>query len=153
MVLFNSMLKLERKSKTKLTSEFFNKVVIILLEVATFLIIMGFVGGLIKSFLDLRFLISTTTSIAIRYLIIDLISLLALVEILKTVFSYLRDGRVRVTYIVDTAIIIMINELISNWFSNPALINIVTLLLIVLVLVIIRVIVIRISPEQHSKKT
>jgi len=147
------MLKLERKSKTKLTSEFFNKVVIILLEVATFLIIMGFVGGLIKSFLDLRFLISTTTSIAIRYLIIDLISLLALVEILKTVFSYLRDGRVRVTYIVDTAIIIMINELISNWFSNPALINIVTLLLIVLVLVIIRVIVIRISPEQHSKKT
>ena len=138
----------KQKSNSKYVWGLFQKIVTFILEAIVLLIIIGLVIGLFKASLDLAHNLGNPVQITLRLLTIDLITLLALVEILKTVFSYLTEGRVRVTYIIDTVIIIMLNELISGWFAKLAIMEIAELLSIISILIFLRVIVISISPKQ-----
>ena len=81
-------------------------------------ILLGLVGGVVKTFLDLRLLLSENLEVALRHIIVDTLTLLAVVEVLKTTFTYCSDGRVRVTFIVDTVLVVMLTEIISRWFSG-----------------------------------
>ena len=65
-------------------------------------ILVGLVGGVVKTFMDLRLLLSTDLEVALRHIIVDTLTILAVVEVLKTTLTYCSDGRVRVTFIVDT---------------------------------------------------
>jgi uncharacterized membrane protein (DUF373 family) len=43
--------------------------------------------------------------------------LLALVEVLKTTVTYFQEGCIKVTFIVNTVLVIMLTEVISQWFK------------------------------------
>jgi uncharacterized membrane protein (DUF373 family) len=81
-------------------------------------IIVGLVGGVVKTFMDLRLLLSADLEVALRHIIVDTLTILAVVEVLKTTLTYCSDGRVRVTFIVDTVLVVMLTEIISRWFSG-----------------------------------
>jgi uncharacterized membrane protein (DUF373 family) len=81
-------------------------------------IVLGLIGGVCRTFLDLRLLLSADLEIALRHIIVDALTLLAVVEVLKTALTYCSDGRVRVTFIVDTVLVVMLTEIISRWFSG-----------------------------------
>jgi uncharacterized membrane protein (DUF373 family) len=81
-------------------------------------ILVGLVGGVVKTFMDLRLLLSTDLEVALRHIIVDTLTILAVVEVLKTTLTYCSDGRVRVTFIVDTVLVVMLTEIISRWFSG-----------------------------------
>jgi len=75
-------------------------------------ILVGLVGGVVKTFMDLRLLLSTDLEVALRHIIVDTLTILAVVEVLKTTLTYCSDGRVRVTFIVDTVLVVMLTEII-----------------------------------------
>jgi uncharacterized membrane protein (DUF373 family) len=113
-------------------------------------ILLGLVGGVIKTFLDLRLLLFVSLEVALRHIIVDALTLLAVVEVLKTTLTYCSDGRVRVTYIVDTVLVVMLTEIISRWFSEGGWQQFAILGGILITLGLIRVIAVRYSPTPGS---
>ena len=111
-------------------------------------ILLGLVGGVIKTFLDLRLLLFVSLEVALRHIIVDALTLLAVIEVLKTTLTYCSDGRVRVTYIVDTVLVVMLTEIISRWFSGGEWQQFAMLGGILVTLGVIRVVAVRYSPAS-----
>ena len=111
-------------------------------------ILLALVGGVIKTFLDLRLLMFLSLEESLRHIIIDALTLLAVVEVLKTTLTYCSEGRVRVTFIVDTVLVVMLTEVISRWFSGGEWQQFAVLGGILLSLVMIRVVAVRHSPTS-----
>ncbi|MBH0179415.1 MAG: phosphate-starvation-inducible PsiE family protein [Nitrospira sp.] len=105
-------------------------------------------GGVLKSFLDLFMLIDHPAEVVLRKVIIDMLILLAIVEVFKTTVTYFSEGRVKVTFIVDTILVVMLTEVISQWFKGGEWLALAALGGMLFTLGIIRVIVVRWSPTQ-----
>ena len=115
----------------------------IILGFLTLTILLGLAGGVVKTFLDLRLLLSTGVEVALRQVLVDTLTLLAVVEVLKTTLTYCSDGRVRVTFIIDTVLVVMLTELISRWFTSGEWNQFAILGGIILMLGVMRIIAIR----------
>lgn len=78
--------------------------------------------------------------------------LLALIEVLRIAMSYLHDGRVRIRYIVDTVLIVLLNEVVSIWFKgNLNFQTLIMLISLLLTLMVIRVLAIQFSPKEKQE--
>lgn len=128
---------------------FLAQIIPLLLRVLVIVILIGFAGGIIKTYLDLRMLLHGSVEESLRQLLLNVITLLAVVEVVKTVMSYLSEGRVKVTYIVDTVLIVMLNEIISLWFKGPTINSVITLGIIISVLIFVRILAIKYSPDTE----
>jgi len=118
----------------------------VILSFLTLTILLGLAGGVVKTFLDLRLLLSTGVEVALRQVLVDTLTLLAVVEVLKTTLTYCSDGRVRVTFIIDTVLVVMLTEVISRWFTSGEWHQFAILGGIILMLGVMRIIAIRYSP-------
>lgn len=141
--------KKQLQNSSKSPSEYLNNTTLILLRLLIGVILLAFLGGIIKTFLDLQLFISLDVGAAFRKIFLDTLTLLAVIEVLKTANGYLTDGRVRVTFVVDTVLIVMLNEVMSLWFRGATLSTVTPLLLIILTLIIVRVIAVRWPPEEE----
>ena len=113
-------------------------------------ILLGLAGGVVKTFLDLRLLLSADVEVALRQVLVDTLTLLAVVEVLKTTLTYCSDGRVRVTFIVDTVLVVMLTEVISRWFTGGEWHQFSILGGILITLGLIRIMAIRYSPAPTT---
>ena len=111
-------------------------------------ILIALTGGVIKTFLDISLLLHAPVEIGLRQIIVDTLILLAVVEVFKTTLTYFSEGRVKVTFIVDTILVVMLTEIISLWFKEADQAKLVSLGAILLALGAIRVIAVRCSPAQ-----
>ena len=109
-------------------------------------ILTALAGGVVKTFVGLEKLFSEPLEIVLRELIVNTLILLAIVEVLKTTLTYFSEGRVKVTFIVDTILVVMLTEVISQWFKEAHLIQWSILGGILLALAIVRVVAVRWSP-------
>ncbi len=123
------------------------KIVLSLLIVT---ILAALAGGVAKTFLDLQLLLHSPLEVALRHVIIDTLILLAVVEVFKTTLTYFSEGRVKVTFIVDTILVVMLTEIISHWFKGGDLVQFGVLGAILLVLAGMRVLAVRFSPAQED---
>lgn len=121
-----------------------------ILSLLTMTILLGLAGGVVKTFLDLRLLLSTDMEVALRQVLVDSLTLLAVVEVLKTTLAYCSDGRVRVTFIIDTVLVVMLTEVISRWFTRGDWRQFVMLGGILLTLGVMRIVAIRYSPAPTT---
>lgn len=119
-----------------------------ILSLLTLTILVGLAGGVVKTFLDLRLLLSADVEVALRQVLVDTLTLLAVVEVLKTTRAYCSDGRVRVTFIIDTVLVVMLTEVISRWFSGGDWQQFAMLGGILITLGIMRIVAVRYSPTQ-----
>jgi uncharacterized membrane protein (DUF373 family) len=104
-------------------------------------------AGVIVLVLDLgKALTSGWAGVAERA-IIDTLIMLALLEVIRTLQSYLKLGRVRVTFILDTALVVLIGELMGLWFREYAPEKVVLGLGVIVALVGLRIVTARFSPE------
>jgi uncharacterized membrane protein (DUF373 family) len=76
--------------------------------------------------------------------------LLALVEVFKTTVTYFREGRVKVTFIVDTILVVMLTEVISQWFKGADWQALTVLCGVLLILGVVRVMAVRWSPTLRT---
>jgi uncharacterized membrane protein (DUF373 family) len=84
---------------------------------------------------------------AAEHTIIDALIMLALLEVIRTLQAYLKLGRVRVTFILDTALVVLIGELMGLWFREYAPEKVLLGLGVIVTLVVLRLVTARFSPE------
>ncbi|MDH4252633.1 MAG: phosphate-starvation-inducible PsiE family protein [Nitrospira sp.] len=108
-------------------------------------------GGTLKTFWDIRLLLDHSAEVVLRQVIVNTLILLAIVEVFKTTVTYFREGRVKVTFIVDTILVVMLTEVISQWFKGGDWQALTVLCGIVLVLGIVRVMAVRWSPAFRTE--
>jgi uncharacterized membrane protein (DUF373 family) len=111
-------------------------------------ILAGLAGGVLRIFLNLEALFTEPLEQVFRQLIVDTLIILAIVEVFKTTVTYFSEGRVKVTFIVDTILVVMLTEIISKWFSEAHLDQWMILGGILVVLAIIRVVAVQWSPTR-----
>ena len=124
------------------------KVVLSLLIIT---ILLGLTGAVFRIFLNLQTLFSHPIEQALRHLIVDTLIILAIVEVFKTTLTYFSEGRVKVTFIVDTILVVMLTEIISKWFSEAPVSQWITLGGILLILGIIRIVAVQWSPTKTEQ--
>ncbi len=129
-------------------TSFWVKGIKLVLSLLILTILAALMGGVVKTFLDLRLLWDNPVEVALRHVIVDTLILLAVVEVFKTTLTYFTEGRVKVTFIVDTILVVMLTEVISQWFKGGAIPQLAVLGGILVTLAVIRVLAVRCSPTQ-----
>ena len=87
---------------------------------------------------------------AAEHAIINALILLALLEVIRTLQAYLKLGRVRVTFILDTALVVLISELMGLWFREYAPEKVLLGLGVIVTLVVLRIVTAKFSPEPTA---
>jgi uncharacterized membrane protein (DUF373 family) len=104
-------------------------------------------AGVIVLVLDLGKVWSNGWASVAEHAIIDTLIMLALLEVIRTLQSYLKLGRVRVTFILDTALVVLIGELMGLWFREYAPEKVLLGLGVIVALVVLRIVTAHFSPE------
>jgi uncharacterized membrane protein (DUF373 family) len=89
---------------------------------------------------------------AAEHTIINALILLALLEVIRTLQAYLKLGRVRVTFILDIALVVLIGELMGLWFREYAPDKVLLGLGVIITLVALRIVTTRFSPEGPAER-
>ena len=76
--------------------------------------------------------------------------MLAMLEVIRTLQSYLVLGRVRVTFILDTALVVLIGELMGLWFREYAPEKVLLGLGVIVTLAVLRITTARFSPKSNT---
>lgn len=81
----------------------------------------------------------------------DTVIMLATLELIRTLQSYLLIGRVKVTFILDVALVVLIGELISLWYRKYEATEVVLGIFVVATLVALRIITTKYSPDSENE--
>ena len=107
--------------------------------------------GVIVLVLDLRQVLTSDWAGVAERAIMDTLIMLALLEVIRTLQAYLKLGRVRVTFILDTALVVLIGELMGLWFREYAPAKVLLGLGVIVTLVALRIVTARFSPERGGE--
>ncbi|MCL4485400.1 MAG: phosphate-starvation-inducible PsiE family protein [Nitrospirae bacterium] len=88
----------------------------------------------------------------LKSLLVNTLLLLALLEVSRTILTYFTLGRVKVTYIVDSVLAVLLSETLVTWFSNEPLSRYIELVMVLLALTILRVYAIQYHPAPVGAK-
>jgi uncharacterized membrane protein (DUF373 family) len=89
---------------------------------------------------------------AFKTIMVDMLTVLAIVEVLRTALAYFTEGRVKVTYIIDTVIVTILTEVMAFWYKEMEWQEVAMIILLVLSLACIRIIAVRFSPRKFKEE-
>ena len=118
-----------------------------ILSILILAILSGMLGSVIITILHLRLLFSMDIEHALRIIIIDVLTILAVLEMFKTTLAYFSEGRVKVTYIIDTVVVVMVTEIMACLFRDIDPYKMGMLTFLVLTLCVMRVFTVKYSPS------
>lgn len=108
-------------------------------------------AGVVKMLLALNEIIEKTWTVVAEHMIVNALIMLALLEVIRTLQAYLKLGYVRVVFILDTALVVLIGEFMGLWFREYAPEKVLLGLGVIIVLAVLRVITARFSPDPHAE--
>ena len=121
----------------------------VLLSLLISAILLAVLAGIIYTFYDLRLIFITEFHTAFRTFLVDVLTVLAIVEILRTALAYFTEGRVKVTYIIDTVMVTVLTEVMAFWYKEMDWQQLAMVIILVLSLAFVRIIAVRYSPRSH----
>lgn len=124
------------------------KALISLVVVAIFVTILA---GTAYTVYDFRLIFSEPFHEAFRTILIDILTVLAIMEILRTALAYYSYGRVKVTYIIDAVLVTTLTEILAFWYRDIEWEKLFMALALVLSLALVRIIAIRFSPVKEKE--
>ena len=77
----------------------------------------------------------------------DTVTILAALELIRVFQSYLLIGRVKLTFILDVALVVLIGELLSLWYREYVVSEVLLSVFVVTMLVLLRIVTTRYSPD------
>lgn len=86
----------------------------------------------------------------LKDLVINVLMVLAVVELFRTVKAYFSEGRVKVTYIIDTALVVVITEIMGFWYREIEIARVALAIALVVALMGVRIMAIRFSPKRRE---
>lgn len=119
-----------------------------LLSLLIVAILAAILAGVIYTFYDMRLIVQTAFLGAFRTILVDILTVLALIEVLRTALAYFSEGRVKVTYIIDTVIVTILTEVMGFWYKEVEWQKVVMAIALVLSLACVRIIAVRFSPRR-----
>jgi len=111
-------------------------------------ILMAILAGIGCTFYDLRLIFQQNFHSAFKTILVDMLMVLAIVEVLRTALAYFTEGRVKVTYIIDTVIVTVLTEVMAFWYKDMEWQKVAMIISLVLSLACIRIIAVRFSPRR-----
>lgn len=115
-------------------------------------ILMAILAGIGCTFYDLRLILRNDFQSAFKTIMVDMLTVLAMVEVLRTALAYFTEGRVKVTYIIDTVIVTILTEVMAFWYKEMEWQEVAMIILLVLSLACIRIIAVRFSPRRYREE-
>lgn len=106
-------------------------------------------SGAINMMLDLPRALAGNWATIAEHTIVNSLIMLALLEVIRTLQAYLQLGRVRVTFILDTALVVLIGELMGLWFREYAPEKVALGVGVIVALVVLRMVTTRFSPRTQ----
>ena len=79
----------------------------------------------------------------------NIVIILASLELIRIFQSYLLLGRVKVTFILDVALVVLIGELISYWYRESQLDEVLISVAVIATLIVLRIITSKYSPDNE----
>lgn len=105
--------------------------------------------GIVSFGIDLFNARGESWSLSAEQIIVKALIVLALLEVIRTFQAYLKLGRVRVTFIIDTALVVLIGELMGLWFKEYEPYKVLLSMGVITLLVVLRIVTTKFSPEPH----
>lgn len=129
-------------------SRFFEMSARVVLSFLIVAILVTILAGIGCTFYDMRLIFQQTFQSAFKTIMVDMLTVLAIVEVLRTALAYFTEGRVKVTYIIDTVIVTILTEVMAFWYKEMEWEEVAMIILLVLSLACIRIIAVRFSPRR-----
>lgn len=107
-------------------------------------------AGVVDMVLGLREIPAAGWARVAEQAIIKTLIMLALLEVIRTLQAYLKLGRVRVTFILDTALVVLIGELMGLWFKEYSSGKVFLGTGVIAILVALRIVTNKFSLEPHG---
>jgi uncharacterized membrane protein (DUF373 family) len=111
-------------------------------------ILVAILAGIGCTFYDMRLIVQQDFHGAFKTIMVDMLTVLAIVEVLRTALAYFTEGRVKVTYIIDTVIVTVLTEVMAFWYKDMEWQKVAMIIALVLSLACIRIIAVRFSPPR-----
>lgn len=108
------------------------------------------ISGVISILIHLYHSFFENWSHSAEYMIKDVLIILALLEFIRVLQSYLILGRVRVTFIIDVALVVLIGELIGFWYRKFNIPEILLGIGVISALIVLRVVTLKFSPSCNE---
>ncbi len=126
-----------------------------LLSVLLMVLIVGIGFGVARSAVDLfsvakHLFASDGLHEALKALVINVLMVLAVLELFRTVKAYFTEGRVKVTYIIDTVLVVVITEIMGFWYRDVETERLLLAIFLVIALMGVRIMAIRFSPNRRE---
>jgi len=115
-------------------------------------ILTAILAGIGCTFYDLRLVFQQSFHSAFKTILVDMLTVLAIVEVLRTALAYFTEGRVKVTYIIDTVIVSVLTEVMAFWHKDMEWQKVAMVISLVLSLACIRIIAVRFSPRRFREE-
>ncbi len=143
----NRLTESKQRSRSLLNPSLYTLMVRIL--VGGIMLALGFwlIGGVVSLLYKLYQTIGHSWSHAAESMIIEVVIMLAILELIRTLQSYLELGRVKVTLILDATLVVLVGELISLWYRHYTPMEVVLSLGVISLLTVLRIITAKYSPE------
>jgi uncharacterized membrane protein (DUF373 family) len=129
-------------------SRFFEMSARAILSLLIVVILLAILAGIGCTLYDMRLIFQGSFHDAFKTIMVDMLTVLAIVEVLRTALAYFTEGRVKVTYIIDTVIVTVLTEVMAFWYKEMEWQEVAMFILLVLSLACIRIIAVRFSPRR-----
>ena len=123
-----------------------------LLSLLIVAILAAILAGVAYTFYDLRLMVQMDFHAACKVVLVDMLTVLAMVEVLRTALAYFSEGRVKVTYIIDTVIVTVLTEVMAFWYREMEWEEIALGIALVLSLAGVRIVAVRFSPRRQREE-
>ncbi len=131
---------------------FFEGAVRVVLGILLLVILVTILWASAKTLFDLKTTFSQDIHDALKTIMVNSLLILALMEVFRTALNYFAEGRVKVTYIIDTVLVVILTEVMVFWFKEIEYSKIFMVIALVLSLIVARILAIRFSPERNKEE-
>jgi len=143
---------MKQKDKPKyrtflLNSKWHTKIIGFCIGFMMIAIYLWLIAGFFQLLINLYHSIPNNWSHGSEKMIKDVVLILALFELIRVFKTYLLMGRIKVTFIIDVALVVLIGELISLWYRTYSIKEVIMNIFVVATLIILRIITSKYSPE------
>jgi uncharacterized membrane protein (DUF373 family) len=132
-------------------SRWFGHAVDLVVKLLVPLAILALAMGIARVFLDLGSVWrSPSIAAAFDVLVTDILSMFVVIELLKSIVEYFEVHRIKITFILDAALVFVLREIMIGLYKHAlAATEVGALALLLLVLGALRIAAVRFSPERR----
>ncbi len=130
-----------------LSHEWHSRIVGFLIGILMIAVYLWMASGFINLMVNLYHSYPDNWTHGAELMIKDVVIILASLELIRVFQTYLLMGRVKVTFILDVALVVLIGELISLWYSEYSVNNVFMNVFVISILIVLRIVTTKFSPD------